>query len=339
MTLLTENIDLYSFNTFALHATARYFTAIRTIDELKSLIHLPEWISHPKFILGGGSNILLTKNYEGLVVKNEIKGISRVAEDDNHVLLKVGAGENWHDFVLYCINQGYGGIENLSLIPGTVGAAPIQNIGAYGVELKDLFCELEAVRLSDGVVDIFKHDDCQFGYRDSVFKSKFKNQYTITTVTLRLQKKPIFNTHYEALGSFLEKAQTKPLTLKAISDAVIQIRQSKLPDPKQIGNAGSFFKNPVISKDHFLKIKHNHSTIPHFSDSPDLVKIPAGWLIEQCGWKGMRLGEVGVYDKQALVLVNFGNGTGSAIYDLALQIQASVYDRFEIQLTPEVNII
>lgn len=339
MNLIKENIDLYQFNTFGLHAAARYFTAIRTVAELKSLIHLSEWTMHPKFILGGGSNILLTKDYEGLVVKNEIKGIDRVAEDDHQVMLKVGAGENWHDFVLYCINQSYGGVENLSFIPGTVGAAPIQNIGAYGVELKDIFCELEAVRLTDGVVDIFKHEDCQFGYRDSVFKSKYKNQYTIVTVTLRLQKKPIFNTHYDALGSFLEKTQTQPLTLKAISDAVIHIRQSKLPDPKLIGNAGSFFKNPLISTEHFLKLQHSYSTIPHFPDAADLVKIPAGWLIEQCGWKGKRLGEVGVYDKQALVLVNFGKGTGLAIHDLALQIQASVYDRFQIHLTPEVNII
>lgn len=335
-----ENIDLQSFNTFGIHATAHYFTTIRTLEDITFLLNDTHWKGFSKFILGGGSNILFTEDYEGLIIKNEIMGIECIAEDTDFVWLKVGAGENWHSFVLYCIEQGYAGVENLSLIPGTVGAAPIQNIGAYGVELKDIFHNLEAVRIEDGNVAIFNHKECQFAYRDSIFKKTHRNQYIIANITLRLSKKPMFNLTYGAIKEVLHAMDPNKLTLKAVSDAVIQIRRSKLPDPKFIGNAGSFFKNPIISHNEFLQLQRNYSNIPFFSeDSLDLVKVPAGWLIEQCGWKGKRVGDIGVYDKQALVIVNYGRGTGAAIQELAQKIQESVYERFGLRLIPEVNII
>lgn len=335
-----QNIDLAAFNTFGIHVRARHFTAVQTLEELQSLLKDPQWQNTPKFILGGGSNILFTGDYAGLVIKNEIKGITQVAEDNEHVWLKIGAGENWHQIVLHCINQGLGGIENLSLIPGTVGAAPIQNIGAYGVELKDVFHELEAVAISTGNTKIFTNDACQFGYRESIFKSTHKDQFVIANVTLCLNKKLTFNTSYEALQKTLKEMNITELTLKSVSDAVIHVRSSKLPDPKIIGNAGSFFKNPTLVENQFIELQKKFPTIPHFpAESSDMTKISAGWLIEQCGWKGKRIGDVGVYDKQALVIVNFGAGTGAAIQDLVQQIQASVYQRFGVQLTPEVNIL
>lgn len=338
--LIQQNVDLKPFNTFGIPAIARYFTAIQTIEDLQNLLQDSQWQQQDKFILGGGSNILFTQNYPGLIIKNEIKGIERVAEDENSVFLKIGAGENWHDLVLYCIQHGLGGIENLSLIPGTVGAAPIQNIGAYGVELKDVFHELTAIKISDNTQEIFNNPACCFGYRDSIFKTKYKNQYIIANVTLRLQKKPSFNTDYSALKSLLQEKNISTLTLKSVSDAVIEIRRSKLPDPKDIGNAGSFFKNPVISQNQFQQIKKQFADIPHYPETKsDDIKLPAAWLIEQCGWKGKKYGDIGVHDKQALVLVNYGLGSGAAIQQLAQQIQSSVYDRFGVKLTPEVNIL
>lgn len=338
--VVQQNINLQSFNTFGIHAKSRFFSSVKSIDELQTLLQDSTWKSLPTFILGGGSNILLTQDYPGLVIKNEIMGINRIKENDDHVWLKIGAGENWHDLVMHCVAQGLGGIENLSLIPGTVGAAPIQNIGAYGVELCDVFQELEAVRIADGNTIIFKNDQCEFGYRASIFKSSHKNQFVIATVTLRLNKNPQFNTSYGAVREVLDEMKINEITLKAVSDAVIQIRRSKLPDPNIIGNAGSFFKNPIVSQEQFVQLQKSYTNMPHFSEkSSDAIKIPAGWLIEQCGWKGKRLGNVGVYDKQALVLVNYGSGTGADIQDLARQIQASVNARFGIELTPEVNII
>lgn len=337
---IQQNIDLTPFNTFGLPAKAAFFTAIQNIEELQLLLTDPTWQNTPNFILGGGSNILFTQNYPGLIIKNEIKGIHKISEDDESVVLKIGAGEDWHSLVMYCIEQGWGGIENLSLIPGTVGAAPIQNIGAYGVELKDVFQSLEAVKISDGSLQVFTEAQCQFGYRDSIFKSSCKNQFVIVTVTLRLNKKPTFNTSYGALHETLQAMHVSTLSLKAVSDAVVHIRRSKLPDPKAIGNAGSFFKNPVISMQHFAKLQKDFADIPHFPEtSAELVKIPAAWLIEKCGWKGKRFDDVGVHEKQALVIVNYGKGTGAAIQKLAQQIQQSVHDRFGVQLTPEVNII
>lgn len=335
-----ENKDLKPYNTFGIQVASRFFSAIKNTEELRSLLQNPTFKNMPIFLLGGGSNVLFTQNFSGLVIKNEIKGIDLIKEDNDHIWLRVGAGENWHELVMHCVNHGYGGIENLSLIPGTVGAAPIQNIGAYGVELKDVFHQLEAMRVDDGALVTFSHQQCEFGYRDSVFKTKFKNQFVITHVTLRLLKKPNFNISYGALQEVLQKNNISELTLKAVSDAVMTVRRSKLPDPQLIGNAGSFFKNPVIPESDFHRWQNKFPTIPHFStNSADFVKISAGWLIEQCGWKGKRQGDVGTYDKQALVIVNYGSGTGAAIQQFAQQIQQSVFDTFRIQLTPEVNII
>lgn len=337
---IQQNIDLSPFNTFGIHARARYFSAIHSLEDLSTLLQDPRYKSVPKLILGGGSNILFTQDFDGLVIKNEIIGIETVSEDADHIWLKVGAGQNWHEFVLYCVAHGLGGVENLSLIPGTVGAAPIQNIGAYGVELKDVFHELEAVRLADGEIEVFNADSCQFGYRESVFKSIYKNQFVITSVTLRLDKNPVFNTSYDALQKTLKEKNVTQLSLKDISDAVIQIRRSKLPDPKEIGNAGSFFKNPIIPEAQFIELKKQFPNVAHFAtESSEFTKISAGWLIEQCGWKGRRIGEVGVYDKQALVIVNYGAGTGAEIQNLVKQIQKSVFDKFDVNLTPEVNLI
>lgn len=339
-TTIQHNINLRSLNTFGIPVSSRFFTVIKQIDELQTLLRADTFRDVPKLVLGGGSNILFTQDFAGLTIKNEIAGIECVAETDDHVLLRVGAGENWHELVLHCIEQGYAGIENLSLIPGTVGAAPIQNIGAYGVELSDVFCELTAVDVMSGEVKTFQHEQCRFGYRESVFKSIYKNQYVIATVTLRLQKKPQFNLSYGALQTTLDEMNVKELTLKAVSQAVMHIRRSKLPDPKEIGNAGSFFKNPVISSEQFAALQKQFANIPHFpTATTDAVKISAGWLIEQCGWKGKRLGEVGVHDKQALVIVNYGAGTGAAVQDLVQKIQQSVRERFGVQLTPEVNIL
>lgn len=341
MTRIQNNRSLAHFNTFDIDVNAEYFTCIDSDDQLSELVTQPQWASTPKVVLGEGSNVLLTQNINGLVIKNNIRSIEKIDENKNHVWLNVGAGENWHQLVLYCVENNYAGIENLSLIPGSVGAAPMQNIGAYGVEIKDVFEQLAAVSLDDGTTRIFTHSDCHFDYRDSIFKNEQKEKYAITTVTLRLNKKPVFNIRYGALKEWLSQSgiDEKHLTIKAVSDAVIHIRQSKLPDPKKIANAGSFFKNPVISREQFTSLQHHFENIPHYPDTQNHVKIPAAWLIERCGWKGKRLNSIGVHERQALVLVNYGGGTGAAIKNLAEAIQHSVFDTFGIHLTPEVNII
>ena len=262
-----------------------------------------------------------------------------IKEDTNHIYVKAGAGENWHRFVLYCVRHNYAGIENLSLIPGNVGASPMQNIGAYGVEIKDVFYELEAFHRQENYIQKFSLEDCEFGYRESVFKNKFREQFVITTVTYRLNKKPSFNTSYGAISQELEHMGVKNLSIQAISQAVINIRSSKLPDPKQIGNAGSFFKNPVVSRKLFEQIKNEHPTIPSFPVDNENIKLPAGWLIEQCGWKGFRRGNTGCYAKQALVLVNYGGATGQEIWQLSEEIIISVKEKFNIGLEREVNVI
>lgn len=338
--LIQENISLKQFNTFAINAKAKYFTAIQSLDDVNSLNFNNNFDSLPWFILGGGSNVLFTADFPGLVIKNDIKGIKVISEDNDNVWIQVGAGENWHEFVMYCVERGYGGIENLSLIPGTVGAAPIQNIGAYGVELRDTFHQLEAFDLSEATTRTFTNQECQFGYRDSIFKSDYKNKLAILSVTFKLNKKPIFNLSYGNLKETLDQMQVNDLSLKAVSDAVVRIRQSKLPDPKILGNAGSFFKNPVIPFAQFIELQKTYSQIPSFSmPNSDEVKISAAWLIEQCGWKGKRFGDIGVYDKQALILVNHGGGSGAAIQELAHKIQRSILETFGIELTPEVNFV
>lgn len=334
---IQENISLKAFNTFGIAANAAYFAAFSTTADLESLA-APD-SSLPTIILGGGSNILLTGNVNGWVLKNEIKGIEVTGEDDHFVYVKAGAGEPWHPFVLYCIDHNWGGVENLALIPGNIGASPMQNIGAYGVELKDVFHELEAFHLQDRQLVKFGLSDCAFGYRESVFKRKLRNQFVIVTVTYKLRKQPVFNTSYGAIAQELEKAGVQQLSPKAIADAVIRIRSSKLPNPAEIGNAGSFFKNPQVAGQVFQSLKEKFPGIVGYAQEDGMVKLAAGWLIEQCGWKGYRKGDAGCHAKQALVLVNYGNATGREIYDLSTAILQSVQEKFGVELEREVNII
>jgi len=331
---IQENISLKDYNTFGIQATAKLFVTVNTAKELTEIISLEKDI----FLLGGGSNMLLTSNIKKLVVHLNLKGIVVNDTAKDEVFVTAEAGENWHEFVLWCISQNYGGLENLSLIPGNVGTSPIQNIGAYGVEIKDTFHQLEALEIKTGNIKTFKNEDCDFGYRNSIFKNELKNKYIIINVTFKLTKnKHKTNISYGAISTLLEHKQEP--TIKDISNAVIQIRQSKLPDPKEIGNSGSFFKNPVIDANSFKKLKEKYPEIPHYIVSDTEIKIPAGWLIEQCGFKGKRFGDAGVHSKQALVLVNYGNATGQEIYSLAEQIQKKVKTIFNIDLAIEVNII
>nr|MBP9882532.1 UDP-N-acetylmuramate dehydrogenase [Chitinophagales bacterium] len=307
--------------------------------DFKALITEPGFEKEEKLILGGGSNILFTKNVDGLVIKNSLPGIKIIKEDPYHSWIKVAAGEPWHPFVLYCVERNLAGIENLSLIPGLVGAAPMQNIGAYGVEIKDTCEEVEAVNMATGEEEIFNNAACEFGYRESIFKHKLKGQFLITAVTFKLNKifKP--NIHYGDIKRTLEEMRVQEITIKAVSDAVITIRSSKLPDPKVIGNAGSFFKNPVVSRKLFNTLISKNPLMPNYPQKNGEVKIPAGWLIEQCGWKGKVVGNTGAHKSQSLVLVNYGHATGHEIYDLALQIRQSVKEKFDIDITTEVNIV
>jgi UDP-N-acetylmuramate dehydrogenase len=341
MITIQENVDLTSLTTFGIKSTARYFAVIKNSEQLKALLELQIFHESKKLVLGGGSNILFTKIFfDGFLIKNEIVGIEKVREDDDHVWLKVGAGEAWHSFVMQCVAKNFGGLENLSLIPGSVGAAPMQNIGAYGVEVKDT---IESVHVFDfstaQFITISKHD-CHFGYRESIFKHEGKDRYFITHVTFQLTKRNhAYHTEYGALQEILTKMKINELSLKAISDAVIDIRMNKLPDPARIGNAGSFFKNPTITLLHYQKLKKEYTNMPMYVVNDTHVKIPAAWLIEQCGWKGKTIGKIGVHSHQALVLVNYGGGDGAEIFSLAQHIQTSVEEKFNINLHIEVNII
>lgn len=332
---LHENFSLKPFNTFGIEVFAKQFTRFTSVKELSETLSLSR--ARP-LLLGGGSNILFTKNYDGLVMKNEVMGIEKVNEDDDFVYIRAGAGENWHQFVLQCINNHWGGVENLSLIPGCVGASPMQNIGAYGVEIKDVFHELKAWHLQEKCNYTFTLKDCNFGYRESVFKNKYKDQFVILYVTLKLRKRPEFNVSYGAIREELEKMGVQHLTIKAVSDAVIAIRSSKLPDPVQVGNAGSFFKNPVVSAEKYSSLKDSFVDIVGYPQPDGAVKLAAGWMIEKCGWKGFRRGDAGCHERQALVLVNFGNASGSEIYELSEEIVVSVENKFGVRLEREVNI-
>ena len=336
---IKENLSLKSYNTFGIDATTKYFAAFENVVELEEILNSKLHTSNSKLILGGGSNVLFTKHFDGIVLKNDIKGIEIIKGDEEFIYIKAGAGENWHQFVLYCVEKNYAGVENLSLIPGNVGASPMQNIGAYGVEIKDVFYELEAFHKHDRAIQKFSVKDCVFGYRESVFKNKYKDQFIITNVTYRLSKKPSFNTSYGAINQELEKMGVNDLTINAISQAVINIRTSKLPDPKQVGNAGSFFKNPIVSNNQFNELKQTFPGLIAFPSGAEHTKLAAGWLIEQCGWKGYRKGDAGCFAKQALVLVNYGEATGKDIFDLSEKIIQSVQDKFKITLEREVNII
>lgn len=341
-----ENISLREYNTFGINAVARNFARFADQEQLAVLLDslvparssLRRPAPRPVFILGGGSNILFTGDIDGPVLKNEITGIDLVLEDERHLFVRVGAGESWHGFVQYCLAHNWAGVENLSLIPGSVGAAPMQNIGAYGVELKEIFYELEAWDLEDGRVRMFTLNDCRFGYRESIFKKEHKSRFIILNVTFRLNKIPVFQTQYGAIREELEKMGVKQLTIQAISQAVIHIRSVKLPDPAQIGNAGSFFKNPIISNDRFATLRAQFSGIVGYP-AQDGTKLAAGWLIEQCGWKGYRRGDAGCHAQQALVLVNYGHATGREIYDLSEEILRSVQQKFGVTLEREVNIL
>jgi UDP-N-acetylmuramate dehydrogenase len=337
--LFLQDFSLQPYNTFGIAASARYFTSFSSEEGLKEVLRSEHFKSLPHLVLGGGSNVLLTGDYDGLVLRNEIKGITVEKQDENHIYVKTGAGENWHEFVLFCVRNGYAGVENLSLIPGNTGASPMQNIGAYGVEIKDVFHELEAVNNKDGEVRRFSAEDCSFGYRESVFKNKYKGQFIITSVTFRLNTKPVFHTSYGAIRQELDAMGVKDLSIQAISQAVINIRSSKLPDPKEIGNAGSFFKNPMVDVKNFEDLKQQYPNLPSFPGEQGTVKVPAGWLIEQCGWKGYRKGDAGCYPKQALVLVNYGAASGQEIYQLSEEIIESVKSKFGIALEREVNIV
>lgn len=333
---IQHNISLKPYNSFGIDVAAKAFVKLADVHLLPKVLKGHEAKS---LVMGGGSNILFTKNYDGLVIKNEISGIEKIAEDEEHVYLKVGAGMVWHEFVMYCIKQHYAGIENLSLIPGCVGASPIQNIGAYGVEIQQVLHSVEAYHKFDKSFLIFINKDCAFGYRDSIFKHQFKNQVLISSVTYKLNKKPVFNISYGAIEKELENMGVKDLSIAAISQAVINIRSSKLPNPAQIGNAGSFFKNPELDTEIFNALKNNFPGIVGYEMPGNKTKLAAGWLIEQCGWKGFRRGDAGCHKNQALVLVNYGKASGEEIYQLSNEIIASVQQKFGVVLEREVNII
>lgn len=335
---ILNNISLLPYNTMGIDVKARSFASFKDADQLSQLLKLGA-AQDPTLILGGGSNILFTHDYDGWVLKNEVKGIEVVAEDAHYVYVKAGAGENWHDFVNYCLQRNLAGVENLSLIPGNVGASPMQNIGAYGVEIKDVFQELDAFHIRDKRIQEFSLNDCDFGYRESVFKRRYRDQFVILHVTYRLHKKPQFNTSYGAIEQELERMGVKELSIQAISQAVINIRRSKLPDPKDIGNTGSFFKNPSVPAVFFEQLKQSFPGIVGYANTDGTVKLAAGWLIEQCGWKGVRRGDAGCHSRQALVLVNYGHATGKEIYNLSEDILQSVKTKFGVTLEREVNIV
>ena len=337
--MIKENISLKPYNTFGIDAKARFFISIDSVEKLKTVLSLEQFKSAKKLFIGGGSNLLLLNDFDGLVIKIEISGIDKVTETENGVILKAGAGVIWHEFVMYCVDNRFYGVENLSLIPGTVGAAPMQNIGAYGVEIKDVFESLQALNTSKLEIETFNLEKCRFGYRESIFKHEAKDKYVILNVSFNLQKNGNLNLEYGAIKDTLSQMQISNPTLKEVSEAVISIRKSKLPDPAEIGNSGSFFKNPEIPKTQFEKLKEKYPNAPSYPVNENLVKVPAGWLIEQAGWKGHREGNVGVHTKQALVLVNYGGGTGIEIKALAEKIQKSVFEKYGIEINPEVNFI
>ncbi len=336
---MQKNISLKPYNSFGIDVQADWLANIESEEQLLTIIDdLP---NAQKLILGGGSNVLFLDDFKGTVLLNNIKGKEIISEDDNQITLKIKGGENWHELVMWSVEKGYGGIENLALIPGKVGTAPIQNIGAYGVEVKDVIKEVHTINMKTCVPKTFLNNECDFGYRHSIFKlPENKGKYFINAVVIQLQKRNYqLKLDYGAIQTVLQERDIDSPTVKDIAEAIISIRQSKLPDPKRIGNAGSFFKNPVINSDLFEKLLQKYPKMPHYILSDNQIKIPAGWLIDQAGWKGKHCGNVGVHDKQALVLVNFGNGTGQEIKTLANKIIKSIKDKYEIDLQAEVNYI
>lgn len=334
---VTRNTSLLSYNTFGIDARADYFIEYDSASDLQAVLQSDIVKNNAILHIGGGSNLLFMHDYKGAVLHSAIHSIHKVGEDEGSVLLEAGSSVNWDDFVGYCVERGLGGIENLSLIPGEVGASAVQNIGAYGVEVREVIVEVKAVETGTAVFRTFTNEECRYGYRDSVFKKELKGKYIITSVVFRLKKNPVFRLNYQ----HLEEAVLKngEVDLQNIRKTIIQIRESKLPDPKIIGNAGSFFMNPVIPKEQFKSLQDIYPDIPHYFDSATMEKVPAAWLIDQCGWKDKRIGNAGVHEKQPLVLVNLGGATGEEIVYLAEQIQKSVKEKFGIELKPEVNYI
>lgn len=335
---LQTNISLKPYNTFGIDVQAKFFTEVKHVADIDA-IRKQAIFNQQKLILSGGSNILFTKNFDGLVIKNSIKGIGIVKETDTEIYIKVNAGENWHEFVQICVENNWGGIENLSLIPGQVGTSPMQNIGAYGVELKDVFHSLEAYNIKSGQIDTYLHAACEFGYRESIFKKTLKGQYIITSVIFKLSKNPKVNVSYGAIAQVLEERKITSPSIKDVSEAIVSIRESKLPNPKEIGNAGSFFKNPVIAKTHFETLQKKFPNIVSYPISDTTVKVPAGWLIDNAGWKGKTFDNYGVHKNQALVLVNYNDAQGKDIFNLAQTIQADIFGKYEIDLEMEVNVL
>lgn len=339
MIKISENISLKKLNTFGIEANAKWFAEAKTVEDLKEIVSNNSITGNGILIVGGGSNLLFTKDFGGLVIKNSLRGINIVEETEDHVLVKAMAGEVWHDFVQWCISKGYSGLENLSLIPGCVGASPMQNIGAYGVEIKDVFESLEALPFKDGSIRKFNRADCKFGYRESVFKNELKNQFIITSVTFRLSKNATLNTSYGAINDELKNMGIMNPGIKDVSNAVINIRKSKLPDPSVTGNAGSFFKNPEVSKEECERIKQQFPALVAYQLDNGNFKLAAGWLIENAGLKGYEKGNAAVHSKQALVLINKGNATGNEIYSLSEYVLQTVFAKFGVKLEREVNII
>jgi UDP-N-acetylmuramate dehydrogenase len=335
---IKENISLQAYNSFGVDSVARFYTEAHSIADWE-ILYKEKWLEKKFLVLGGGSNMLFLDNYHGLVIRQMMLGVNIVKEDEQSVIIRAKAGEPWHALVSYTVSHGWAGIENLSLIPGNVGAAPIQNIGAYGVELEKVFVSLDAMEIATGNIVRFNKHDCKFGYRSSVFKNELKGQYVIMSVTIELSKLPVFNTSYGAIRETIKKMNIQHLTADAVSKAVIRIRESKLPDPDRLGNAGSFFKNPTLTTEEVSKLLAFHPSMPSFTTPDGYVKVPAAWLIEQCGWKGKREGKVGCHADQALVIVNYGGATGKEIWSYAKRVQASVLARFGILLEPEVNIV
>ena len=336
---IIANYPLLKLNTFGVDVKAKYFVSINTVNELIELTKTKVFKDSQLLILGGGSNILFKKDFDGLVILNSIKGKEIIDQTQESIFLKIGAGENWHELVMYTVDNGWGGIENLSLIPGNTGTAPMQNIGAYGVEIKETFVELEALEISSGKIVKFNNSDCEFGYRESVFKNKMKNQYIIVNITLELKKNPVLNINYGDVKAILESQNINNPSIKQVSDAIISIRQSKLPDPKIIGNSGSFFKNPIVSLNQLELIKKKYPNVVNYKINENEFKIAAGWMIERAGWKGKKFNNYGVHEKQALVLVNYGLANGMEIFNLSEEIILDIKDKFGIKLEREVNII
>jgi UDP-N-acetylmuramate dehydrogenase len=337
MIIIEESYSLKSYNTFGVQAYATIFAEANNPDDLKTIIDVFREDHKPKLILGGGSNLLFTGDFDGIVIFPDLKGHELVKHHDTHVWVKAYAGENWDKFVAFCVSKNWGGIENLSHIPGNVGGCPVQNIGAYGVEVKDVIDAVETIDLQTGEIRVFSNAECKFGYRDSIFKHSGKNKYVITAVIFKLSAEPVCNTRYADVTEELKKFPE--ITIASVRKAIIAIRQRKLPDPEQFGNAGSFFKNPVIPKEQFELIRRTHQNIPFYPQDNDNVKVPAAWLIETCGWKGKREGNIGTYETQPLVIVNYGEATGAEVLEFAKKVQYSVKEKFDLDLEMEINVV